>query len=463
MTEIAQWKKMFRTSLFGVGTTDVESFASYVARVSYWNGVTPARLLETIRLSVGGQYNGTAIASRRSGLEVRFLLGVSPESRVWLNIFSEMMEADLSPSTLHGFSDSIEHSSIPRRNVFSWCPECLGEMNEQGVPIHFKMAWGLSDLQFCPVHRTPLLEECDHCGASQLLDGKLDFRSGLCWGCAVPLYVRKLELSMDSITASWRNDAFDLLRFIADSAETVAGDFPKDGLARSLVQIYESLALHDIANSNERWGKLADGITSIHGMARIMYSSRKPALVTVRRLCFKLGTSIYALLMGEVKNTSDILNTDIFCKIPPGYLTPKSKRVRNHRLVLRRVSNYRRSCRQPPTLKSVCAYANVSTGYLRYRHPVLTKEIVECYIRYREDQRAKMIRQANFHARKYFRDRVFEGECPSRKGAYRCLRRELGIAKFPLKRAIQSAWESYIMPDRPVSLPTTDNHGEPHA
>jgi hypothetical protein len=62
-----------------------------------------------------------------------------------------------------------------------WCPECLHEQTEHGLPT-FRLMWAFDPVRVCPIHLLVLSESCARCGKGQPVIGDA-LAHGLCQHC----------------------------------------------------------------------------------------------------------------------------------------------------------------------------------------------------------------------------------------------------------------------------------------
>ena len=134
----------------------------------------------------------------------------------------------------------------------------------------------------------------------------------------------------------------------------------------------------------------------------------------------------------------------MFCTLPEGYLDVKHKARKDHIEILTKINNIVTTGEVPLTVKSVCKQVGISTGYLAYRYPVLYKDIVIKRKAYDEELRLKIIYRAQAAALDYFINEEYSTAPKSRNQAYKCLRRETGLPKWELMKAIETAYRALI-------------------
>src|SRR5690606_20062041 len=95
----------------------------------------------------------------------------------------------------------------------------------------------------------------------------------------------------------------------------------------------------------------------------------------------------------------------------------------------------------PPSLKELAESVGVSVGYLSYRYPVLSKNVVIKHKKHADEAMRMKRSLALAKALDYFVSEKYGYVGSSRKQAYKILREETGLPKFVLKSAIQKAYE----------------------
>ena len=166
------------------------------------------------------------------------------------------------------------------------------------------------------------------------------------------------------------------------------------------------------------------------------------SLTTIRRIAFKLEVSLFSFMSGEILEQPQSLGLTIPSNIPLEFLEPKSKNVHNHEFILRKIKLFFEESDSPPTIKAVARSVGVSIGYISYRYPVLLKQIVKTHQDYLARQQLHKIYTAQKMALSYFMDEKYSRSPQSKRQAYKAVKKETGLAKGLIEKAINRAYSA---------------------
>jgi hypothetical protein len=411
----------------------VESFPSYIHRVAFEHGVYVGELLRYLykhganeglisEKTVLPQYSKPSELSRPSKTTLMLR-----------DLFQYYSNQNLNNSVLWMLENSLGKSNDEIVHGFRWCPECLSETLSHGGEPYFKLIWHLTAIKACPIHRTPLVGQCDFCGCTQTSYRKR--RSiGCCQDCGKTLSKRNKRLKPKDVSNSWEDIGLDIIALFSDLAAVEPGSFPEGGAQKSVEDLF-----------NYYWrtcreDEFYQSITRDEVLA-IVFKQSAISLKSARRIAYRLGLSLFELLSGDASQTTDVLDHEQFCSLPPGYLEANAKTRRDHRKVINKIKRLIKASKEPPSLKEVARRSEVSVGYLEYRFPVLVKDIVRSHQDFVQYQRLRSLHKAQSKALEFFVSEKYQKYPQSRKQAYRTLREETGLPKFMLRKAIQNAYE----------------------
>ena len=174
----------------------------------------------------------------------------------------------------------------------------------------------------------------------------------------------------------------------------------------------------------------------------IIEKRRMVSLKLARRFAYRLGVSLYALLSGDVLQSSEVLSSGWVCTLPRGFASIDHKVSHDHERVLGDLEKVLASRKPCPSKKQLAATLGVSIGYLEYRFPALTAEIVAKHNELVEESRLERKMKARQAALSYFVSPSYADLPKSRKQAYKVLREETGLPKFMLKDAISGVYQA---------------------
>jgi hypothetical protein len=430
-------KKLFPIPLLGAGTADVESFASYIHRLAFEHGLFVGELLRYIhRHAAESVVDLVEVPKPPRYVRPEDFLRPNALVDAYVLMTGLMASQELKRSTLWFLSGSVGRSANEIVKGFRWCPDCFAEMERAGLEPYYKLVWHLSAITHCPIHSTPLQAKCSFCGCGQTSYRK--YRPiGLCQRCGKPLSARKSPLNRTDIEQSWAANGADVLRLFADIAQAPLNSLPQEGLSSSLSDIFD----HYWRSEREiELYRLVDRDL----MLRIIEDRHCISLKVARRIAYRLGVSLSALLSGDAIKSSSMLDSAWFCEFPPGFVPIDHRERHNHDRVLSALQKMLSVSGRPPSKKEAARKLEVSIGYLEYRFPALMAQIVRKHHEFVANERNERKMRARHVALEYFVGSEYKEASKSRKQAYRVLRQETGLPKFMLKDAISDVYSAVI-------------------
>lgn len=419
------------SQLMGKDTSEIESFPSFVHRLAYEHGVTVGVLINFV-LMQWKRANPHEEFAPVKHCKPQEMVRPDRVTTLLVKAFELATGQQLSNSTLRFMHEALGSSSGEIVKGFRWCPECIHEMVSLDVPAYFKLIWHLKSITVCPIHRTPFLSKCSHCGDSQTGYVRR-YSLGNCRNCKEPLYLRESPLCPDQLLPSWFDYGFDIIQLFEDLANQPDLRFTDDGIVRSCEGLFD----HYWESGRDR--EFYSLLDRDEYLSAIFYK-KKISLLKARRIAFKLGVPLSVLLSGEAHKMPEFLENRLFCKLPRGYLEIRRKEPKNHIQNLNRIDEYVRSCSNPPSIKQVAKAADLSVGYMNYRFPHLVSDIGRKYKDYREELRQRKTRMARQLALEYFAGGNSQSIRQSRKHAYKVIRSSTGLPKHLLKKAINDVY-----------------------
>ena len=143
--------RLFALRPIGLGTTEIESFSSWVRRIAYEHVVAVPTLLRGVVAPeiAFGTSQFTDSMNGRSGRTALLL-----ERLVALTEVPEVRQTTLAP-----LANVLSLRGVFRRKR-AWCRRCL-----RGAAVCYdRLAWALKDVEVCFVHGCLLDEQCGRCG-----------------------------------------------------------------------------------------------------------------------------------------------------------------------------------------------------------------------------------------------------------------------------------------------------------
>lgn len=165
----------------GVGTMEVESLTSYIARIADAHCVETGTLVNEIlitELKKEGIYKEKSIFAVYKNTTSKFN-GLSVAAIKNAKILNKLCGRDnLENLTLIKYKNILTDTRLLKANK-SWCPYCVADM--KGT-LYEKLIWSISLVDTCHIHNVKLVDTCKNCGAKQK---HLKFKTlnGFCQKC----------------------------------------------------------------------------------------------------------------------------------------------------------------------------------------------------------------------------------------------------------------------------------------
>lgn len=407
---------------------------SYIHRLAYKHGIYVGELLRFVvrQVEKDESYCGERPVLPRH-IYVHDILRNNKLTTSLLDALQYMTRQSLEGTTIGLFGGPLTMSRGEIHKGFRWCPECMAEMMMGDEP-YFKLIWQLRAIQACPIHRSPLLEKCEHCECDQTSYIKRR-PLGLCQDCGKPLSKRLRKLKAKDLAYSWTDTGRDVQELFGDLEQYGTSGISNDGIFRSLDQLLDHYWHQE---REEDFYQLLDR----DQLLSVVYYNKTLCLNAARKVAFGLGISLYDLLSGNAVQTTQALDFGGFCPLPPSFMDTSERLSRDHHVILRQLNQFISDEVEPMSLKAVARKLNVSIGYLEYRFPHHVRSVVDRNFAFQEGQKHQRRRLAQEKALRYFVDEG-QGAAPkSRKQAYKMIREETGLPKFMLKDAIRQVYEA---------------------
>lgn len=427
-------ERLFPIAPFGCGSADVESLASYIHRLAFEHGVSVGVLIRYLYWC--GIKDGLISSedTTASWASVNTLVRPCKKTNQIRDLLQSYTGNDLRGTIFWVLNNALGTSYGEIVKTFRWCPECLAEMESLNIEPYFKLIWHIKAITACPTHRTVMLEVCEFCGCDQTT-AKKDFPISYCQSCGERLSLRKERLRPSDIRYSWEDIGFDVITFFNDLSLVEPNSFPNGAARESLSDLF------DYYWENDREEEIYCVFTRDRFLAMI-FNQRPVNLKSARRIAYQLGVSLFDLVSGQAAQTTDMLDHEQLCLLPPDHLRPSRKVKRDHVALLRKIRRVIKLSESPLSLKELARQTEMSVGYLQYRYPALTSDVVSKYMSYQEKKKLQKLYLAQRKALDFFIDEKYSRLHHSRKQAYKTLKDETGLPKFLLKRCIQNAYQA---------------------
>ncbi len=423
----------------GLGTPDIEALSSYIHRLACAHEVTVATLLKKVAAWYQAAHPDLVKEITKPGAAGDLSVYIRPNqgtADLVKMLIAAVNEPDLVATTFISLQNALDRSAGVFSRHMRWCPLCMKESQAQGESGYFKLLWTLKAITHCPEHRIELMDECSVCGAKQ---GGYGYKTEPCKCQKCDNYLSEGKVEDSSFTNSWNlsgADMFHLVDYISRNPQVV---FPKDGVRAALSDLFDK-AWRD-GEEEKLWSIyprdellcVIDGIT--------------PMTITgARKIAYKFGLNLEDVLSGDISQSPEILNAEWSRKLPKD-LRPKIRKKNYARdNILEKIHKAMKLYKDSPKpLVFYAGHVSVSTGYLNYHYPVLSKRIVAGHQKWKNAENTRKKQQANNEVLNL----IAGGDSPhmliSRKRALREIRRKTGLPKNVVREAINDVFEKVVL------------------
>lgn len=202
-------------------TPDIESFSSYVRRLTEAHGITLIQLRSLLDSWWNRCHDGRPPFRVPAAIEQEWIDGFGKDVDSLVAVFEAATgRTGLKAMTLSSLRDVSGHPCNGAFGSRGCCPACMLEWISRDEPPYFKLIWQLDYIDRCVEHQVTLISSCTRCGAS--MNQASCLRSPLhCRACGKNPYDNYHEwISAPNATFGER-DAMDLVAFCSSNAEVV--------------------------------------------------------------------------------------------------------------------------------------------------------------------------------------------------------------------------------------------------
>lgn len=310
----------------------------------------------------------------------------------------------------------------------AWCSYCYSEQAESGNEIHDQLIWSINNAEICPIHRAQLSSKCPHCKAQQ--PHLPTFTPlGQCVSCGSNL-ASKSDGQLTQLLNKQHCDHTDcilqLLSISYNEMKCVSHE-------RTIKNIHYIINETTKGNAKKLNTALGFGESTLAQWRRGRSLPKFDQLIS---FLFKTGVDVKDFFIGEVSKVA--LNIDrLDQKIP------RPKRTRHdHKSIEKKITEILASPGKPLSFKAATKMLEVSEGYLRYRFPKESEQIIARHKNYMDNVHITQEEKTKRKVTKTIKDLHDEGIYPSQ---VRVFRPEFGLSRSELmKPSIYDTWRDTL-------------------
>ncbi|HEX8475397.1 MAG TPA: TniQ family protein [Pyrinomonadaceae bacterium] len=370
--------RLFRLEPIGIGTAEVESLTSYIARLAEVHCVSPRKLLCEEILAPAGKHTAHYSASPQfSGQQINSIGGLAELTTTSLEQLT--MRHGLHHMTLLTWRNILSPQQLIKSKK-AWCAACYRERAKANGLMYDSLIWMLKPVLICHRHHEYLSQVCPHCNRHLPLLSRF-YRPGHCSRCQRWLGVKNDSKTKGSdkelISTEELKKQFSFVDLIGELL-SVSPSFTSKPTCQSfrvnLAQYIEDNACGSI-------NLFSDYVDIWSGsIRRLTKGETKLSLEVLCQLCFKLGISPFSLL-SESANPIRIEQTVVLCQ-------PKATRLKGI-VPWNDVKAYLQGVLKetpPPSLEAVARRMGYYPPRIKRHFPKLCDRIATRYWKYMESK-----------------------------------------------------------------------------
>lgn len=273
----------------GIGSGNVESMTSYLARLAEAHSMTLGSLISCeIAPILCKKYltQSTLFGGSRFYENSAALLGMGMSANDIVNIMEILTgRHDLQSLTLLPWGQVLGPRKLIK-HTRAWCPVCLSRWKEKEAEIYEPLLWSLQIVQNCLVHRVELCTMCPSCGLENFLISRRS-RVGYCNKCGC-------FLGSDSGAKVGPRTEWD--GWVAENVSNLVSTLPSKTETYCYSDMISDVINVHFSGSQKAFGRAIDlPLSSI----RSWRSGVKPSLDQILALTYRLGLPLKSVFMGR--------------------------------------------------------------------------------------------------------------------------------------------------------------------
>lgn len=368
--------RLFRLPFIGVGSIEVESLTSYIARLAVEHCVSPRKLFCEEVLAQVGRYSDYLSSS--PFFSAHTVNGIGEFAEVTVRVLERLtLQQNLCYTTFLVWREVFAYNHLLRSNR-AWCASCYQEQLTGQKYVYDPLIWSVEAVLMCHRHNEILCQACPHCG-NQLAFLARQYQPGYCSKCLKWLGVmstgKSRQSKLKSLTTTEQATqiiTLDIVGELLSSAPNVSTQPTRQIFLNNLTRVVEKTAQSNINLFSDLVGMWSGKIR------RLLAGESKLGIETLCHLCTKLNISPIDLLCERGKGILSGKFTSSSRRNDPtkSLTTPWSEVETNLRAALHE--------NPPPSIEAVARRLGYYPPRLRGGFPTLCEQISSRYKNYRK-------------------------------------------------------------------------------
>lgn len=364
---------LYHLEPIGVGTPEVESLTSYIARLASAHCLPVQPLLIEV-LAPELEYSKINRSFSRFFKECACSLnGLGQYAEDFRSVLERLtLRTELSRLTMLPWKDVFDPGGKGLNKPHkAWCSSCLREWAGSGIPLREPLIWTLSSVQVCGRHGVGLRTSCPRCGEKQPVLARA-WPIGYCSSCGLRLWEKEEnEVDGKEELTEWNFWVIEEIGKLLSASPAEYGKSSHKGFQLAVAEVVRHLG---IANTQDLDRAIGFGESTITQWRR---GRGKPRFDYFLRFCFETGISPKEMLC---RSSVDFLK---YCRMPmTGEECSKERIHRKGEELQKEVREEMDrifSSDEAPSLKEFSKKLGIGIGFLRYRFPEESKKIAARY------------------------------------------------------------------------------------
>ncbi|WP_176167264.1 TniQ family protein [Mesobacillus jeotgali] len=179
---------LYNLEPIGVGTDQIESLTSYIARLSKEHNIKVSKLFNNLIFPVFKEGNITGATGKGWSKRSSSINGNGKSNNGLTKVLILFTgRKDLELLSLNLFSNLINNGKELKLKK-AWCPSCLRQHERNMEPIYERLIWNFEHVEICPIHHCFLETKCPNSNCRRelpVLSGEVPL--GICHWCKCKL------------------------------------------------------------------------------------------------------------------------------------------------------------------------------------------------------------------------------------------------------------------------------------
>ncbi|GGA77274.1 TniQ family protein [Ornithinibacillus halotolerans] len=358
---------LYNLEPIGINTELRESLSGYISRLALNHNVAQGTLFSKIitplldkkYINNIADKGGDGFYDSSNGIN-----GIGTLATDFIRVISKLTgRNDLVRLTLNSWTNILPTKGLLRTEK-AWCPNCYLDALYKGLVIYDQLIWTLKIVNYCPIHRVQLVNQCPFCGKKmQVISRK-----------SSPGYCSKCEKWVGVVNKNSTKPNEEDLKMVNQVTNMLGNSrvYQRDTISEALKYYVTNYFESNVNKAAEYFG------ISKSTFRYWLRGESIPILKSLVLICIKLEITITDFLEKmPLQNSIIDKNVQIYCN-------KSVSKKHDHVFIKSYLNNYINEdyVDSPKSLKSIAEYIGCDRRLLYLKYPEESKKIVEIYTEY---------------------------------------------------------------------------------